>query len=103
MPCRQRKLSDQVLLWRIEPEQHDAPTVRIASLNRALDRPPRGLARLRLEFPPVGLKADRIKPVEYLRGCRVRKAAMLSRDNLKEELVPGAAARIVGDAKGRLL
>ena len=61
----------ELVLRRLQPEQHDAAAIRSFFANHVADRAPRGFVRLRLELPPIGLDAEIVEALHDARPpCR---------------------------------
>ena len=98
-PVAARKALHQLLLRRIEAEQHDAAAPGVVFLDDGADRSPCFGGGLRLELPPVGLDAEIVKLGQRPRHRIAVERAMLAGDDLDEQLAAEAAGGVVEAAE----
>ena len=89
----------QLLLRRLEAEQHDAAAPGIVRRDRRRRSPAMLRRGLRLELPPVRLDAERVELGERPRDRVVVERAVLAGDDLDQQLAAEPARRVVEAAE----
>jgi hypothetical protein len=91
---RDLEAAGELLLRRLETEEHDPATARIRRIDHPVDVVP-GVGRLlRLELPPVGLDAQSVEPLNNARDGIVAARPDRAGDDLDHQLATDGPRRV---------